>query len=413
MNNKTDTSTIKQTAKRSLKPKLRFPEFQNAPEWEEVTLSNITKLQNGFAFKSIYFGSGEKTVLRIGDIKPAIFLDQGDFIKTTENAPQQFVASSNEYIIALSGATFGKVGRIVGNSSAYINQRTALFKPKENAGFIYQVINSNTFQNYLRKIPTTSAQPNISTSDILKYKLPIPCVKEQQKIADCLSSIDELINAQTQKLETLKAHKKGLMQKLFPAEGETLPKLRFPEFQNAPEWEEKKLGKICDILNSRRQPISSGDRKQGSYPYYGASGIIDFINDYIFNERLLLVGEDGAKWGAFEKTAFIVEGKYWVNNHAHVLKTTQVSDMLLENYLTMLDISPFITGTAPPKLTLGKLKEIPIPIPISIIEQQKIADSLSSVDDLITAQTQKLETLKAHKKGLMQQLFPAFDEVGK
>ncbi len=187
--------------------------------------------------------------------------------------------------------------------------------------------------------------------------------------------------------------------------------MRFPEFQGVGDWEEKRLGEVCDVLNNRRQPITGSDRVKGSYPYYGASGIVDYVNEYIFDERLLLVGEDGAKWGAFENTAFVVEGKYWVNNHAHVLRSKEVIDTLLENYLSMIDIGPFITGAAPPKLTLGMLKIIPVPVSPDEKEQQKIADCLSSLDELITAQTQKLAHLKTHKKGLMQQLFPAEGET--
>ena len=194
-------------------------------------------------------------------------------------------------------------------------------------------------------------------------------------------------------------------------ENNKLPRLRFPEFRGVGEWDKKRLGEVCDVLNNRRQPITGSDRVKGSYPYYGASGIVDYVNEYIFDERLLLVGEDGAKWGAFENTAFVVEGKYWVNNHAHVLRSKEVIDTLLENYLSMIDIGPFITGAAPPKLTLGMLKIIPVPVSPDEKEQQKIAACLSSLDDLITAQTQKLAHLKTHKKGLMQQLFPAEGET--
>jgi type I restriction enzyme, S subunit len=190
-----------------------------------------------------------------------------------------------------------------------------------------------------------------------------------------------------------------------------LPKLRFPEFHDSGEWDIKQIGALCDILNNRRQPISSNNREKGEYPYYGASGIVDYVNDFIFDERLLLVGEDGAKWGANERTAFIAEGKYWVNNHAHVLKPREISDVLLENFLVALDLIPYITGAAPPKLTLGKLKSIPIPFPTKLPEQQKIADCLSSIADRITLETKKLDTLKAHKKGLMQKLFPAEGET--
>jgi type I restriction enzyme S subunit len=185
-----------------------------------------------------------------------------------------------------------------------------------------------------------------------------------------------------------------------------VPKLRFPEFQEAEDWQKKEIGNVCEILNNRRRPITESERQPGPYPYYGASGIVDFVGDFIFDERLLLVGEDGAKWGAFERTAFIAEGQYWVNNHAHVLKPFAIIDTLLENYLTMTDLGPFVTGAAPPKLTLGKLKGIPIPVPPTTAEQQKIAECLSSVGELIAAQARKLDALKIHKKGLMQQLFP-------
>jgi type I restriction enzyme, S subunit len=190
-----------------------------------------------------------------------------------------------------------------------------------------------------------------------------------------------------------------------------LPKLRFPEFREADAWRSKELGSVCEVLNNRRRPITGSDREPGPYPYYGASGIVDFVKEFIFDERLLLVGEDGAKWSAFERTAFIVEGKYWVNNHAHVLKPTEINDTLLENYLTMVDLGPFVTGAAPPKLTLGKLKSIPVPVPPSSIEQRKIADCLSSLDELIAAQARKVDALKTHKKGLMQQLFPREGET--
>jgi type I restriction enzyme S subunit len=185
-----------------------------------------------------------------------------------------------------------------------------------------------------------------------------------------------------------------------------MPKLRFPEFRRTSGWEAVALDDVCDVLNNRRQPITSNDRQPGPYPYYGASGIVDYVDDYIFDERLVLVGEDGAKWGPFESTAFLAEGKYWVNNHAHVLKPHGLIDSILVAYLTMLDMGPFITGAAPPKLTLGKLKTVPIPVPSSTAEQRKIAACLTSLDELLAAEGRKLAGLRAHKKGLMQKLFP-------
>lgn len=253
----------------------------------------------------------------------------------------------------------------------------------------------------------------ISYSQFSSILLPKPDEEEQQKIADCLSSIDDLISAEEKKLLLLNDYKKGWMQKLFPAEGKRVPEWRFPEFKDDGEWKEKPIIDICDIVNNIRKPITSSNRRKGKFPYYGASGIIDYIDDYLFDERLLLVGEDGAKWGAFDNTAFIVEGKYWVNNHAHVLRPTKINDKLLESYLIKLDIQPFITGSAPPKLTLGKLKEIIVPFPLNKTEQKKIADFLSGIDELISSQKDKIEGLNQHKKALMQGLFPTVEEVWK
>ena len=185
-----------------------------------------------------------------------------------------------------------------------------------------------------------------------------------------------------------------------------VPRLRFPEFRDAPAWTRSPLESMCEVLNSRRVPITTKDRKAGRFPYYGASGIVDYVDDFIFNERLILVGEDGAKWGPFEQTAFIADGKYWVNNHAHVLRSVNLTDSLLEAYLVRSDLGRYVTGAAPPKLTLGKLKTIPIPIPSSSGEQQKIAGCLGSLDDVIAAEGRKLDALRQHKQGLMQQLFP-------
>ncbi len=184
-----------------------------------------------------------------------------------------------------------------------------------------------------------------------------------------------------------------------------IPEIRFPEFKNKEDWKVKSIDELCDVLNNIRKPISSSDRKKGTYPYYGASGIIDYVDNFLFDERLLLVGEDGAKWGAYENTAFLVDGKYWVNNHAHVLKPNLINDKLLESYLVKLDLHPYITGAAPPKLTLGKLKEIPIPFSENKIEQEKIASCLSSLDETIKDHSKKLSLLKEHKKSLMQNLF--------
>lgn len=144
-------------------------------------------------------------------------------------------------------------------------------------------------------------------------------------------------------------------------------------------WRTTKLGDACDILDSRRKPITKKLRVEGNIPYYGATGIVDWVADYIFDEKLVLVGEDGAKWASGDRTAFIVEGQTWVNNHAHVLRPK--SDILthewLAYYLTSIDLSPWVTGLTVPKLNQAQLRSIPIPLP-PLAEQQRIVAKLDA-----------------------------------
>jgi len=166
------------------------------------------------------------------------------------------------------------------------------------------------------------------------------------------------------------------------------------------QWEIVKLDKFIEILDNKRIPLSERDRKEGEYPYYGATGIIDYINDYIFDEQLILIGEDGAKWSANEKSAFIVNGKYWVNNHAHVLRPKR--DLLLDNYLIEIlnqyDLSEYITGLNVLKLNQTNLKNIKIPLPPKEI-QKKIVAKLEALDTKVKSFNIQID---AYKKEIFQ-----------
>ena len=171
----------------------------------------------------------------------------------------------------------------------------------------------------------------ISYKQFSELELPIPPRDEQQKIADCLSSLDDLITAETQKLDTLKTHKKGLMQQLFPREGEAVPRLRFPEFREAGEWATKTLAELAENLDNRRVPVTEKDRTKGNIPYYGASGIVDYIRDFIFDEDLLCISEDGANLRArTAPIAFSISGKTWVNNRRIQIRSATPIDSMNE-----------------------------------------------------------------------------------
>ena len=138
-------------------------------------------------------------------------------------------------------------------------------------------------------------------------------------------------------------------------------------------WEIKKLGEVCENLDSQRKPITQRNRIAGDIPYYGATGIVDYVKDYIFNEKLILLGEDGAKWNSGDECAFIISGKTWVNNHAHVLRPNRilVLDEWIVYNINFQNLSPYISGMTVPKLNQGKMNEISIPLP-PLPEQKRI-----------------------------------------
>ena len=168
-------------------------------------------------------------------------------------------------------------------------------------------------------------------------------------------------------------------------------------------WELVVLGDLCDILDSKRKPITKRDRKPGEYPYYGATGIQDFVDGFLFDEPLVLVGEDGAKWGSGDNTAFAVDGKCWVNNHAHVLRPnrTILIDNWLIHFLVYSDLSSFVSGLTVPKLNQGNLREIPIPFP-SLPEQKRIVAILDEAFEAIAAARANAEQNRQNARALFE-----------
>jgi len=184
-----------------------------------------------------------------------------------------------------------------------------------------------------------------------------------------------------------------------------IPKLRFKEFDG--DWVKKTLGEVVKFSNGKRIPLSESERqkRQGDYRYHGASSVIDYIDDYLFNGEYILIGEDGANIIARSSTlAFVVTGKFWVNNHAHIFQSKDGNNIFLATYLESLNFEKFNSGTAQPKLNLENLKKVPVADP-SLQEQKKIATFLSAVDEKIAQLSQKLHLLGQYKQGMMQKLF--------
>jgi type I restriction enzyme S subunit len=261
-----------------------------------------------------------------------------------------------------------------------------------------------------------------------------PTKPEQQKIAECLSSVDELIAAQARKLDALKTHKKGLMQQLFPTDGETQPRLRFPEFQNAGEWKEKVFGELLDgIIDFRgRTPLKLGmEWGRGNITSLSANnvknGFIDYAAECNLGSEELYQRWMGGVNLEKDDIVFTMEAplgkalllpdsqKYILSQRVVAFKTNaEVRNPFLVQLIWsdgfQNGINEVATGSTAKGINQKALKTIPVKLPHPN-EQQRIADCLTSLDNLITAQTQKLAALKTHKKGLMQQLFPSPEAV--
>jgi type I restriction enzyme S subunit len=285
--------------------------------------------------------------------------------------------------------------------------------------YVDYLFHSNHHGRWLQQFITVGARAHGSLSvnddDLLAMPVPRPSGKtslsEQRKIAGCLSSLDELIEAESRKLEAMQAHKKGLMQQLFPREGETLPRLRFPEFKDGPEWAEKEVGDVFDVTRGQVLAMTLVQDEMTSttpYPVYSSqtknNGLAGYFTDYLYQDAITWT-TDGANAGDVK----FRHGRFYCTNVCGVLlnpdgfANTCVAALL--NSVTRHHVS--YVGN--PKLMNGVMAKIIIAFP-SIPEQQKIASVLSSLDELISAVLLRIEVLQTHKRGLMQQIFPSLED---
>jgi restriction endonuclease S subunit len=391
-------------------PKLRFPEFRDAGEWKPFPIGEKVDLLSGYPFDGVDISEDSSGIrlLRGINITEGVIRHSQDidryYLGNTEKL-EKYRLQDNDLVIGMDGSKVGKNSALITSldSGALLVQRVARLRTDFLASiqFIFQQINSSKFHAYVDRINTSSGIPHISTKQINDFQICFPATDEQQKIADCLSSIDDRITAETQKLATLKAHKKGLMQQLFPAEGETLPKLRFPEFQDSGEWEEKRLEDIAPL--QRGFDLPSDQIKLGNIPIVYSNGIQNFHNIGMAEAPGIVTGRSGT----IGKIHFIEEGNYWPHNTSLWVTSFKGNFPKFIYYLyKSIGTVRFASGSGVPTLNRNYVHAFNTSLPASLEEQQKIADFLTSIDEAIAAQTQKIATLKTHKKGLMQQLFP-------
>ncbi|WP_419585284.1 restriction endonuclease subunit S [Thiolapillus sp.] len=402
----------KSDKKKPLVPSLRFPEFREAGAWE-VKYGNSLFIQI-----SNKEHNASLPVLAITQENGAIPRHLIDYhVSVTEKSLKSYkVVDIGDFIISLrtfqGGIEYSDYKGIC--SPAYIVLRAAT-EEVINDFFRHYFKTEKYIADLNRNLEGLRDGKMVSYKQFSEIKLPLPISPEQQKIAHCLSSLDEVIGLQAKKVQALKQHKKGLMQQLFPAEGETTPRLRFPDFREAGAWEVKRLGEVCDSFSGGTPTTTKKQYYGGSIPFIRSAEIADEITELfltdegvkassakIVSKGDVLVALYGANSGdvALSKISGAI-------NQAILCLRLSVSNEFIYHYLTHkkgLIIATYIQGGQ------GNLSgEIVCSISIGFPdneEQQKIAHCLSSLDEVIGLESHKLDALKNLKKGLMQQLFP-------
>ena len=420
---------------KGLVPRLRFPEFRGAGEWEGKVISELTPLGKKYGIVDGPFGSNLKTIhyktegipiITSGYVTDGFFNAQNYLYVTKEKFEKEkrSAVQGGDIVMAKIGARCGASAIMpISHETGILSGNALKIKVDEgrySSYFVWQQLWYQYSSKKLDVLKSIGAQPAISMANLKKYKLLFPQKKEEQeKIANCLSSIDELITAHSQKHAALKAHRKGLMQQLFPATGETTPKLRFSEFRDAGEWEEVDLGSVGKVSMCKRI-LKDETRPNGDIPFYKIGTFGKQADAYISREIYenyksrysypkkgdILISASGTigRLVVFDgAVAYFQDSNIvWIDNDESLVKNGFLF-YCYENVKWATDDNTIS------RLYNDNLRRMKILI-TSISEQQKIANCLSSLDELIAAQSQKIESLKTHKKGLMQQLFPATDD---
>jgi type I restriction enzyme S subunit len=318
-------------------PQLRFPEFSN--EWEESKVGKVFKVSAG----------GDIKTENVSQIKtdgfPYPIYANAEKAKGLYGYSNLYKSEANVVTVAGRGVNIGIAH--VRLEPFYPIVRLLVLNPIKDADVKFW----ENQLNQLNLFVESTGVPQLTAPQISSYKVKYPSKPEQQKIAAFLTAVDNKIEQLSKKQELLGEYKKGLMQQIFSQ----AIRFKADDGSDFPDWEEKKLGDVSDCLDNRRQPLNGAERNQmkGDIPYYGANGIVDYVNDYIFDEELVLLAEDGGNFNDFSSKPIAqkISGKAWVNNHAHILKAKNIiaTDFLFYS-LVHKDIRRYIVGGSRAKL---------------------------------------------------------------
>lgn len=410
-----------------LTPELRFPEFEKDGVWVEKMLDNVATFLKGKGIsKADIVENGNLPCIRYGEL----YTQYNETIseiksRTNVDSVNLVLSQENDVIIPASGETQVDIATAacVLNGGIALGGDLNIIRTELNGVFLAYYLN-NAKKRDIAQMAQGVSVIHLYPSQLKTLMIAIPSFQEQQKIASFLSSLDELIAAHTDKLQALKEHKKGLMQNLFPQEGETVPKVRFPEFEQDGEWMENKLKNLGGFLGGGTPLKSNPEYWFGGIPWISSS---DIFEDDIWNISITrFINEEAIKQSA---TKIIPKGSVLFVSRVGVGKlainecelctsqdfTSFVSESV-NNYFIGYYFSAnkqllqaMNQGTSIKGFSKSDLENFILPCPQNSKEQQKIASILSAVDKLITAQTEKIEQLQQHKKGLMQGLFPKIE----
>jgi type I restriction enzyme S subunit len=415
---------MKEGGKPTLVPKLRFPDFREKHGWKGTKLNAISDPVIDRAIQ------GEREDVLSLSAEYGIVLQSEFFGKKVagENSERYLKIMRNDFVYndrTTKASTFGTIKRLSKHAGGIVSPiyKCFRFKETENTVFWEWYFESGNHNVALAGLVNEGARTgrfNISITQFLSAQVWQPSESEQRRIAECLSSVDEAIVAQARKVDALKSHKKGRMQQLFPQEGETRPRLRFSEFQEAGEWVTTSLGQIASYENGKayeQDIVETGRYVVVNSRFISTDGTVrKYTNaDYLIAKigEVLMVLSDLPKGKALAKCFFVEEdNRYAVNQRVCRLKPTKIEGKFLYYILNRHPrLLAYDDGLNQTHLSKGNVTECLLCFPPEKAEQQRIASCLSSLDDLIAAGSQKLEAIKRHKRGLMQQLFPSAEEA--
>lgn len=412
--------------KDKLIPQLRFPEFFE--NWEINLLDDMYDVYRGGTFsKADMVENGSHPCIHYGEL----FTKYNEVITeiySKTNKSEGFKSEVGDVLMPSSDVTpdgLAKASAIM-LDNVVLGGDMNILRPKKTFNSIFISYLLNHSKKEIIKLVSGTTVKHIYPSQIITCRLPIVNNKlEQQKIASCLSSLDDLISAHSQKLELLKDHKKGLMQNLFPQEGEKVPKYRFKEFEKDGEWVEKTLGELGEFLGGGTPSRTNIEYWKGNIPWISSSDISEddihniSISQYINEIAIVESATKIIPKGSILFVSRVGVGKLAVSKEELCTSqdfTTFIPRKILNYFVAYYysakksALESLSQGTSIKGFSKSDLEDSKILFPKNPKEQQKIASCLSSLDALITAQAEKIEQLKLHKKGLMQGLFPKITE---